>query len=56
VLEARVTSAWIDQVYIAELGNIAQALEILGVYKGQYVVGDVDIAPDRIADGLAFLC
>ena len=54
VLEAGVTSAGIDQMDEAELGDVAKTLKILGVYKGEKRLREVDVSPNRIADRLAF--
>ena len=54
VLKARVARAWIHQMHVAELGDVAQALEGSGIDEGEDGSGEVDIAPDRVADDLAF--
>ena len=54
VLEPRVPGARIHQMDEAQLADVPKALEVFGVYEGEKRRGDVDIPPDRVADGLAF--
>ena len=55
MLEAGVAGAGVDEVDEAELADGAQPLEVLGVDEGQQRARHVDVAPDRIPDGLAIL-
>ena len=54
MLKARVARAWVHQMHVAELGDVAQALEGPGIDEGEDGSGEVDVAPNRVADDLAF--
>ena len=53
VLEAGVARSRIDEVDQPELGDVAKALELLGVDQGEEGIGSMNVPPDRVADGLA---
>ena len=43
----------IHQKHVAQLGDVTQALEFLGVNKRDHILGNMDVSPDRIPDGFA---
>ena len=53
MLEAGVARSRVDEVDEPELGDVAKALELLGVDQGEEWFGSVDVPPDRVADGFA---
>jgi hypothetical protein len=48
-----VACARIHQKHVAKLGDVSQALEFLGVNERNQILGNVDMPPDGIPDGLA---
>ncbi len=53
VFKSRVACAGIDEQDVAQLGDIAKALEFFRIYDGDHVLGYVDVPPYGIADGFS---